>query len=425
MLLAVSAHENLVLRQFDVRTAFLNGELEEEVYLRPPSGAEYLSGGHKQVLRLQRALYGLKQASRAWNKRLEGELRAKQFKQSDADPALWILHGKGGAVLAMFYVDDGLVAAKTAAEADALVDLVGSMFKIRKMGEPENFLGINICRDSSAGTITVDQADKATALAAELGVSGKFRAVPMTPEVFGELRGAQPGEPMADKMQYQRVVGSLLHLAQCTRPDIALPVAALAAFSSAPSTQHHAVLLDLVRYVGGTASRGITFGGKRQPLGFWCDANFAACKDTRRSTTGWVVTMYGGAVSWSSKKQATTAASTMDAEYQACGAAAREGMSLRKALREMAFLSTDFLLSGPVIIRCDNKAALSLCKDRKEGQRVKHIDVIHHFARDHVASGELSFVYCKSEENVSDCLTKALSKPLFEKGLEGMGMVGA
>jgi hypothetical protein len=314
LLLAVSAHENLVLRQFDVRTFFWNGELEEEVSLHPPSGAEYLPGGHKQALRLQRALYGLKpiqrlkQASRAWNKRLEGELRAKEFEQSDADPALWILHGTGCAVLAMFYVDDGLVAAKIVAEADALVDLVGSMFEIRKIEEP-----------------------------------------------------------MADKLQYQRVVGSLLHLAQCTRPDIALPVAALATYSSAPSTQHYAVLLDIARYVGGTASRGSTYGGKRQPLGFWCDANFAACKDTRRSTTGFVVTMYEGAVSWSSKKQATTAASTMDAEYQACGAAAREGMSLRKTLGGMALLSADFLLSGPVTIRCDNKAALSLCKDRKEG----------------------------------------------------------
>jgi hypothetical protein len=76
-----------------------------------------------------------------------------------------------------------------------------------------------------------------------------------------------------------------------------------------------------------------------------------------------------------------------------------------------------------VVVRCDNKAALSLCKDRKEGQSVKHIDIIHHFARDHVASGELSFVYCKSAENVSDCLTKALTRHLFEKGLMGLGMV--
>jgi hypothetical protein len=422
MILAVSAHENLVLRQFDVRTAFLNGELEEEVYVRPPPGAEHLAVGNKRVLRLRRALYGLKQASRAWNKRLEGELRAKGFEQSDADPALRVLRGEGGAVLVMFYVDDGLVAAKTT--ADALVDLVGSMhiFEIRKLGEPQDFLGIRICRDRSAGTITVDQDDKAEAPAAEVGVSGQCRMVPMSPEVYWKLRGAQPGEPMTDKLRYQRVVGSLLHLAQCTRPDIALPVAALAAYSSAPSARHFAVLLDVVRYVGGTASRGITYGGKGHPLGFWCDANFAACRDTWRSTTGWVVTMYGGAVSWSSKKQATVAASTMGAEYQACGAAAREGMSLRKALGEMALLSSDFLLGGWVIIRCDNKAALSLCKDRKEGQRVKHI-VIHHFARDHVASGELSFVYCKSEENVSDCLTKALARPLFEKGLEGLGMI--
>jgi hypothetical protein len=146
MLFAVSAHENLVLRQFDIRTACVSGELEEEVSLRRPSGAEHLFGGHKQVLRLQRALCGLKQASRAWKKRLESELRAKEFEQSDAHPALWISHGKGGAVLAMFYVDDGLVAAKTVAEADALVDLVGSMFEIRKIGEPDDFLGIHICR---------------------------------------------------------------------------------------------------------------------------------------------------------------------------------------------------------------------------------------------------------------------------------------
>jgi hypothetical protein len=273
----------------------------------------------------------------------------------------------------MFYVDDGLVAAKTMAEVDALVDLVGSMFEIRKLGEPEDFLGIHTCWDRSAGTTTVDQEDKATALVAELGVSGMFRVVPTTPEVFGELGGAQPGEPMADKPRCQRVVGSLLHLAQCTRPDTALPVAALAAYSSAPSAHHYAVLLDVARYVRGITSHGITHGGNRQSLGFWCDANFAACKDTRRSTTGWVVIMYGGAVSWSSKKQATTAASTMDAEYQACEAAAREGMSLRKALGETALLSLDFLVGEPVISRFDNKTALSLCKDRKEGQRVKHM----------------------------------------------------
>jgi hypothetical protein len=101
----------------------------------------------------------------------------------------------------------------------------------------------------------------------------------------------------------------------------------------------------------------------------------------------------------------------------------RKGLSLLKALRELDSLSADVPLVGPVLFGCDNKTALSLCQDQKEGQRViKHIDIIHHFARDHVAIGELKFVYCKSEDNVSDCLTKGLPRVLFKKGLDGMGM---
>jgi hypothetical protein len=100
------------------------------------------------------------------------------------------------------------------------------------------------------------------------------------------------------------------------------------------------------------------------------------------------------------------AASTMNVEYQACRAAIREGMSLRKALGEIAMLSSDSLFGGPVVKRCDQKGALSLCKRHKEGQQVKHRDVIHHFTRERVASAELSFVYCKSEDSVSNCLKR-------------------
>jgi hypothetical protein len=312
MILAVSAREGLAMRQFDIRTAFLNGELEEEVYMRPPAGAEGLAGGGSRVLHLKRALYGLRQASRAWNKRLEGELRGKGFVQSVADPALWILLGGGGTVLAMFYVDDGLVAARTAAEADDLVELVASMFAIRSLGEPQDFLGIQVDRDRAAGTISISQEGKALALAESFGLGGARKAIPMSPEVFSGLGSARDGDEMAIQLDFQRGIGSLLHLAQCTRPDIALAVGALAAYNSAPTKAHFQAMLDVVRYVGGTVGRGVTFRGSERPLGFWCDANFAACHDTRRSTTGWVATMYGGAVSWSSKKQPTTAASTMN-----------------------------------------------------------------------------------------------------------------
>ncbi|MEY2931251.1 MAG: hypothetical protein RL033_2000 [Pseudomonadota bacterium] len=367
MIAAIAAREGLHLRQFDICSAFLNGTLEEEVYLRPPAGVDPPLAEPGKVLRLRRALYGLRQAGRAWQKCLEDALRAKGFVQSNADPALWILHGENGAVMAMFYVDDGLVAARTAAEADALVDLVGTMFKIRRLGEPDDFLGIRFTRDWDAGTITLDQEEKARALAAELGVAGERRRVPMSPNTYASLRAAALGAPMADMERYQSVIGSLQHLAQCTRPDIALAVNALSSYNHAPTQAHYDALVDVVRYVGSTAERGITYGHTAVPVEIWCDANFAACADTRRSTTGWIVVMYGGAVSWASKKQPTTAASTMDAEYQACGAVAREGLSLIKALEELSWLSDDFPLPGPLAVFCYNKAALSLCNGRKGG----------------------------------------------------------
>jgi hypothetical protein len=267
MMLAVAAHEALELRQLDIRTAFLNGPLEKEVYLRPPAGLEGLAGVDGKVLRLQRAMYGLRQASRAWNKRLEAELTRKDLVQSDADPALWILHGKDGAVLAMFYVDDGLVPAKTAEKADTLVELVASRFAIRALGEPEDFLGIQISRDRAAHTITIVEEHKALELAAGLGLVGGRKAVPMSPETCSGLRGAQEGKSMADKLEYQCKVGSLLHLAQCTRPDIALAVGALSAFWCCAKREAPQNIAECGTICGKHSKKGDHFWEQREGLG--------------------------------------------------------------------------------------------------------------------------------------------------------------
>ena len=422
-ILALAAHEDLELRQFDVRVAFLNADLEEEVYMRAPAGAEHLCGPN-EVLRLNKALYGLHQGQRMWTNLLFGKLGGAGFVQSKADPSLWILSDSSGVALTMVYVDDGIVAARTAVLAEAAVDLIGSFFEIRKMGEPRDFLGIDITRDRAARTITISQEQKALALVRGQGLVGERRRVPMSPETYDALRVTQPGEQLADRTQYQMVLGLLLYLAMCTRPDIASVVMALACYGSNPSRAHREALDDVVRYVGCTAARGITYGLAKKPLDGFCDSNFAACVDTRRSTSGWTLIMYGGAVSWQSKKQPTVAVSTMEAEYQGCGAIARESASMAKLLCELVLLSRgDFPLRGPITIGVDNKAALALTQENKETQRSKHIDIVHHFCREKVLSGELKFQYCKSADNVSDILTKALSRPLFEAGLRGLGMI--
>jgi hypothetical protein len=152
------------------------------------------------------------------------------------------------------------VAARIPKKADELVDLVESIFEIRKLGEPVDFLGIEIQRNRGAGTITLTWKAKAEALAAVHGVQGACKAlprIPMSPECCASLRAAQPGEPMAHKLGYQIVIGGLLHLAQCTRPDNALPVGALAAYASVPSVAHHEALLNVVRYVRSMAGRDL------------------------------------------------------------------------------------------------------------------------------------------------------------------------
>jgi hypothetical protein len=188
------------------------------------------------------------------------------------------------------------------------------------------------------------------------------------------------GEPLDTKrFPYSECVGSLLYLSVCTRPDIAHAVGALARYMAGPTEAHWRAALGVVRYLAGTAEDGVTFGGSEETLIGYCDADYAGDVDTRRSTTGYVFLMYGGAVSWSSRLRPTGAASTVEAEYLSAVQAVKEALWFRK-------LGGDLGLDlGTVQIYCDNQGAIRLLKHPIASQRSKHIDVIHHFARERVA----------------------------------------
>jgi hypothetical protein len=211
--------------------------------------------------------------------------------------------------------------------------------------------------------------------------------------------------------------GILLHLAQCTRPDIAQAVGVLARYSRHPTKVHADALRQLARYVAHTRTYGITYGGSDDALALWADANLGGDLDSRRSCTGYVAMLYGGAISWASKLQDTAANSTQESEYQAANAAVRECLSLRKLMPELGVA-----LMGPLQVYGDNQAALCLLKDHREGERVKHIDISHHFTRERVLRGEVHFTHCASEDNLADGFTKALAEPALRKGLLGWGV---
>jgi hypothetical protein len=216
---------------------------------------------------------------------------------------------------------------------------------------------------------------------------------------------------------YSELVGSLLYLAVCTRPDIAQAVGALTRFMSKPSTEHWTAAKGVLRYIAGTLDFGITYSGVgSSPLVGFCDADYAGDLDTRRSTTGYMFTFNGGAVSWSSRLQATVAVSTTEAEYMAAAHATKEGLWLRKLL-------LDFNVKQPTLeIFCDNQATIKLVKHPVASQRSKHIDVIYHFVRERVQRKEIVFTYIDTANNVADILTKPLPEGKFKTCLVGMGV---
>ena len=204
-------------------------------------------------------------------------------------------------------------------------------------------------------------------------------------------------------------MGSLLYLSVCTRPDIAQAVGALARYMSVPTVAHWAAALGVVRYLAGTGEAGVTFGEGGAVLEGYCDADYAGDVDTRRSTPGYVFLMFGGAVSWSSRLQPTVAASTVEAEYLSAAQAVKEALWFRKLGGNLG------LGLGTVRIYCDNQGAIRLLKHPIASQRSKHIDVIHHFARERVARKEVEFAYCRTEDMNADILTKALTPGKFKK----------
>jgi hypothetical protein len=417
-LMAVAAAKRMTMAQLDVKTAFLYGEIEEEVFMKIPPGYEHL-GPPGAVCRIVKALYGLKQAPRQWNAVLVSYLSGEGFLQSPADPSLFCKRTSSGMVYILVYVDDCIIAGEAASDVEDAVASFKRRFEAHSMGEPSDFCGIIIERDAETGAITLHQAPYVQQLLQAWDMDGC--APKLCPQPSAPL--VKDGEPLPGELQtaYPSLVGSLMHLANCTRPDIAQPVSRLSRYLKAPTTLHWGAALHLLRYLAGTATYGITYGKPEAGLEAFCDADFAGDVDTRRSTSGFVFTLHGGAVSWVSKLQSTVSQSTMEAEYQAAGLAGREGLWMRLLLSTFDFGDGDD--DGCVEIQCDNDAALCLLHNPMNTKLSKHIDVIHHFARERVQAGELEFVRVPTESNVSDCLTKFVPVDKLKFCLKGMGLL--
>lgn len=412
-LLAVVAEHDLHLHQLDVKTAFLNGDLEEEIYMQQPPGYEQGSPG--MVCHLRKSLYGLRQAPRAWHTKLKGTLEELGFRVSLADAGLFTAMIDGHQVYLLVYVDDILVSSSSLTVVESVKRSLGAVFDVRDLGEATFFLGMEITRDRKKGVIKLSQRKAVTDLIAKFQMgNAKSKSTPFTPST--RLSGEGSKEVDKSRVPYTELVGSLLYIAACTRPDIAHAVGSLSRYMAHPTELHWSLAKGVLRYLIGTVDHGVVFTKGAGFLVGYCDADYAGDVDTRRSTTGYVFTLLGGAVSWSSKVQPTVAMSTSEAEYMAAASAVKEALWFRTLFSDLGFhLSC-------VRMRCDNQAALSLLSNPIVSARSKHIDVLHHFARERVARGEVSFEYCSTEHMVADSLTKSVPEHKLVKCCKGMGI---
>jgi hypothetical protein len=400
ILLAIAAAKGLTVDQIDVKTAFLNGELKEEVYLKLP---DELGGA---VWRLKKALYGLKQAARAWHEKLKQEMMKLGFMSSKNDPCLFFRGKEGRNVYVLVHVDDAVVIGQQEAVQKAKQD-IATRFEIKDLGAAKYYLGLEIRKEDN-GSITLSQEKYTKDLLARYDPNGQLKPK-STPFEVGLKLSKESGEQLPDGKVYRELVGALLYLASNTRPDISYAVSVLSRFMSSPTESHWNAAKRVLRYLKGTINQSLTYlgaGGVDKPVTF-VDADFAADEDKRRSTSGMVVTLNGRAVMWMSKLQSVVATSTAEAEFISAATGVKEALWIRKLLSEITGKGV------AVQLRCDNQSAIHLIKQNTAGRtgRSKHIDVQFHFLKDRFQRGDLEVEFVETANQAADMFTKQLPGP--------------
>lgn len=400
-ILALAAFQNMQLLQFDIKTAFLNGELNETVFMKQPVG---YNDGTDKVCKLVKSLYGLKQASRAWNEKFTNFIEIFGFKASDADPCVFVCNKDGETIILAIYVDDGLMAATNEKCFKPIIEHLEKQFEV-KFFQADCYLGIQIHR-SSDGSIHINQKAYANKTVNRFGLAdANAVVVPVDQSVLSN----NTGEGQV-KFPYRQAIGSLMYLAIGTRPDICYAVNLLSRFMENPSQAHVTAVKRVIRYIKGTSEYGIFFETSNHlKFSIYSDADFAGCTDTRKSTTGYCILLNSSIISWCSEKQKSVSLSTTESEYISASQSIREMIWIYRLLKN---LGVSF--SQPVLF-VDNQSAIKLIKNPELHKRSKHIDVKYHFIREKLREELFDLKYVKTDQQLADIFTKSLPRNSFEK----------
>jgi Reverse transcriptase (RNA-dependent DNA polymerase)/gag-polypeptide of LTR copia-type/GAG-pre-integrase domain len=416
LLLALAARYDWEIHQMDVKSAFLNGELEEEIYMQPPPGYKATPD---TVWRLKKALYGLKQAGREWYKKFSSELGALGFTRLQADHCVFYKNTNGHHIIIAVYVDDNLIICDSPELVAQTKEALNSLFDMTDLGELHWILNMEVTRDRPKRTITLSQAQYIEDILERHGMADcKPAATPM--EVNLKLEKLDTAE--VNTTEYQQLIGSLMYGSIGTRFDITHDVGVLSRHNHTPGKRHHTAVKRVFRYLRGASDNYILYDGRSSIEGpvIYCDADWAGDPSDRKSISGYTAILSGAAISWSSKKQATVSLSSTEAEYIAAARAAQEATWIHTFLSEIGHP-----LKKPITLYVDNQSAIKLIQNPVAHDRTKHIDIKYHFIRDAQAREIIKVEYCPTNDQVADVLTKPLSHEKHKRFTEQMGLRNA
>ncbi|KAK9042692.1 hypothetical protein V6N11_017757 [Hibiscus sabdariffa] len=351
ILLAVAAFHDYEIWQMDVKTAFLNGKLEEDVYMTQPEGFVTPKNAGK-VCKLQRSFYGLKQASRSWNLHFNEAIQEFGFIRNEDEPCVYKKFSGSIVSFLILYVDDILIIGNDIPTLQSIKTWLSSCFSMKDLGEAAYILGVKIYRDRSRRLLGLSQStyidkvlkrfsmeeSKRGFLPMQHGISLSKEMCPSTP---------QERERMS-QIPYALAIGSIMYAMIC----------------------HWTVVKNILKYLRRTKDVFLVYGGEEElHIKGYTDASFQTDKDDSRSQSGFVFCQNGGTISWKCSKQDTVADSTMEAEYVSASKATKEIVWIKKFISELGVVPS---ISDVLGLYCDNNGAIAEAKEPRSHHGPKH-----------------------------------------------------
>ncbi|KAL0359117.1 UNVERIFIED_CONTAM: Retrovirus-related Pol polyprotein from transposon TNT 1-94 [Sesamum angustifolium] len=415
VLIALASVYNLSIHQMDVKTAFLYGELEEEIYMDQPEGF-VAHGNERKVCKLVKSLYGLKQAPKQWHEKFDQTILAFGFTVNENDKCIYCKVKGDRIIILCLYVDDILLIGSCIEIITETKSFLKNKFEMKDMGEADVILGIKLIRSTDG--IAISQSHYVEKILEKFGYqNSRIAKTPYDSSVA--LFKNESGVSVA-QLRYSQIIGSLQYLTNGTRPDISFSVSKLARYTSCPDKTHWGALDRVLRYLKGTVSLAIHYGRFPAVLEGYSDASWIAKNSGSNGCSGYVFTLGGGAVSWKSAKQTLITRSTFEAELCALDTTGTEAEWLFGLLSQLPIVSQPL---PPIAVHCDSQTTIAKVRSRKYNQKTKrHIQVRLKSIRALVSDRVIGIDFVGTKDNVADPLTKGLDLSQVNKSRLGMGL---